>query len=359
MKRTTTVLSLAVCLLAAASAPAIAQPHLVNGSVTTRASGGSLGADLSAIAAREGGVLWVGYGVPANKAGQDVCCHEYRGNAPVSEGCRLERGADHAGRAGTDAGKARLEPSTELAVFVRFEGGVFSRAAAFSQDCEIDAGGTRVIWLNGVKPADSLAWLTDRARKETGDTRGRDGVIMAVAFHADGGADRALEDLALSGPSRKVQQSAVFWMGAARGAAGFGGLKRALAQVTDVKLREQVVFAVSVSKEAGALDLLLDVARNDRQPQVRGQALFWLGQKAGARVADTIVGALQNDPDIEVKKRAVFALSQLPKDEGIPKLIEIARTNKNPEVRKQAMFWLGQSKDPRALTFFEGILSGK
>jgi hypothetical protein len=25
-------------------------------------------------------------------------------------------------------------------------------------------------------------------------------------------------------------------------------------------------------------------------------------------------------------------------------------------VRKQAMFWLGQSKDPRALAFFEQIL---
>ena len=58
----------------------------------------------------------------------------------------------------------------------------------------------------------------------------------------------------------------------------------------------------------------------------------------------------------EVKKKAVFALSQLPADEGVPRLIQVARTNKNPAVRKQAMFWLGQSKDPRALAFFEEIL---
>jgi len=38
-------------------------------------------------------------------------------------------------------------------------------------------------------------------------------------------------------------------------------------------------------------------------------------------------------------------------------LIQVARTNKNPEVRKQAMFWLGQSKDPRAVKFFEDILT--
>jgi hypothetical protein len=49
-------------------------------------------------------------------------------------------------------------------------------------------------------------------------------------------------------------------------------------------------------------------------------------------------------------------LSQLPKDEGVPLLINVARTHSNPAVKKQAMFWLGQSKDPRALTFFEEIL---
>jgi HEAT repeat protein len=57
-----------------------------------------------------------------------------------------------------------------------------------------------------------------------------------------------------------------------------------------------------------------------------------------------------------VKRQAVFALSQLPKDEGVPLLIEIARNNRNREVRRQAMFWLGQSKDPRAVSFFEQVL---
>jgi HEAT repeat protein len=70
-----------------------------------------------------------------------------------------------------------------------------------------------------------------------------------------------------------------------------------------------------------------------------------------------ITGAIENDPETEVKKKAVFALSQLPKDEGVPMLIQVARTNKNGEVRKQAMFWLGQSKDPRAVRFFEDILT--
>jgi hypothetical protein len=34
----------------------------------------------------------------------------------------------------------------------------------------------------------------------------------------------------------------------------------------------------------------------------------------------------------------------------------VARSNKNAAVRKQAMFWLGQSKDQRAVRFFEEVL---
>jgi HEAT repeat protein len=102
---------------------------------------------------------------------------------------------------------------------------------------------------------------------------------------------------------------------------------------------------------------MIRMAKDDESAHVRSQALFWLAQKAGKKAVGTITGAIENDPDTEVKKKAVFALSQLPKDEGVPKLIEVAETNRNPAVRKQAMFWLGQSNDPRALAFFEKILS--
>jgi HEAT repeat protein len=104
------------------------------------------------------------------------------------------------------------------------------------------------------------------------------------------------------------------------------------------------------------VDAIIGVARHDPSAHVRGQALFWLAQKAGKRAA-AITEAIENDPETDVKKHAVFALSQLPKDEGVPLLIQVAHTSGNPAVRKQAMFWLGQSQDPRALAFFEQILS--
>jgi hypothetical protein len=122
------------------------------------------------------------------------------------------------------------------------------------------------------------------------------------------------------------------------------------------KPADSALSALAMHADTTALDTLVKLARNADNTHVRGQALFWLAQRAGQKAVGTITDAIDNDPETEVKRRAVFALSQLPKDEGVPLLIDVARKNANAAVRKQAIFWLGQSKDPRALKFFEEIL---
>lgn len=122
------------------------------------------------------------------------------------------------------------------------------------------------------------------------------------------------------------------------------------------RLNDSAVTVIALTAGDQALNELLTLARDGSTAQAKGNALFWLAQRAGQKAVGTITAAIENDPDTKVKEKAVFALSQLPKSEGVPLLIEQARTNKNPVVRKQAMFWLGQSKDPRALKFFEEIL---
>ncbi len=354
--RTTLSALLVVCLVAVAGNAGAAQPKIVNGQVTTRAAGASFAADLASFAAADRSAFWIGYAVAGNRSGAGACCRTTWADGGCAC-CTLETG-DRAVRVEHEkvTGTVALEGSGENAVFVRFEEGAPGRVAAYSADCQIDAGGRRVVWLTGVAPAASLGWLETVARAQTGGRHGRDGAVMAIALHADAAADQMLERMALGGDPTRLAESAVFWMGAARGRAGFEGIRRVLDRSTSEEVREKAVFAVSISKEPGATDTLLQLAKSDRSAKVRGQAIFWLGQKAGAKVAETIVAAVKDDPDTDVKKRAVFALSQLPKDEGVPRLIDVARTNRNTEVRKQAMFWLGQSKDPRALAFFEEVL---
>ena len=122
------------------------------------------------------------------------------------------------------------------------------------------------------------------------------------------------------------------------------------------RVADGALAALSMHAESQADTALLTVAREGTTPHVRGQALFWVAQRAGDRAIPAIAEAIDRDPDTDVKKKAVFALSQLPANEGVPRLIDVAERHSNPAVRRQAMFWLGQSRDARALAFFERIL---
>lgn len=245
-----------------------AQAPIVNAVPEHRSVSNGLAREIQAIA-EQGRAVWVGYRVPIARS---------RG-----EGLRST---------GTCCGRCRLEPPTDLIVLLRVDRAGVSEIRPEAVDCDIDASGAPLIWLDNVRPEDSVSWLAGVAR----DTSARTNRL----------SDRALTALALHASS-------------------------------------------------AASPVLVEIARTGSTAQLKGRALFWLAQRAVEEAVPTIAAAL-DDPDTEVKKQAVFALSQLPKDEGVPRLIELARTHRNPEVRRQAFFWLGQSKDQRAVDFFASIL---
>jgi hypothetical protein len=192
----------------------------------------------------------------------------------------------------TCCGRCRLEPPTDLIVLARMESKTLVELRPVSVDCDIDAAGMPLIWFDAVNADDSVAWLTSL----------------------------------LTGTNRR-----------------------------DGRMADKALVALALHAAPAATPPLVRVARDGATTRLRGQALFWLAQRAADQALSAINAALEQDPELEVKKRAVFALSQM-KEEGVPRLIDVARTHNNTEVRRQAMFWLGQSKDPRAVTFFEQIL---
>ncbi len=122
--------------------------------------------------------------------------------------------------------------------------------------------------------------------------------------------------------------------------------------------QDSALHAISMHRDPAAAQALIKLARDSSNAHTRGKSLFWLASTAQRSIAnEEIQRAIDKDPETEVKKQAVFALTRLPAGEGVPKLIELAQGNRNAEVRKQAMFWLGQSKDARAIDFFEKILT--
>ena len=211
-----------------------------------------------------------------------------------SERCRLEQQRVDPATNMPVQGPIRLEPSPTVMVLVRLQTNQIRRVRSFSGDCQVDAGGLQVYWLGDVSGTQSVEFLKTL----------------------------------VSGP--------------------FAG-------TTARDESESALTAIALHRDAAAATAILDLAKNGTS-RIRQRALFWIARRAESQAAGILTQAIDNDPDVEVKKQAVSALSQLPRDQATPLLIKLARSHTNPVVRKQAMFWLGQSKDPRALAFFEEVL---
>jgi hypothetical protein len=347
--------------IAAQAAPQPAEmPRVENAKIESRQVTGTLEAIFRELAGKAEKPEWMGYSVDQIAGERSVCCGNYNDGERCGT-CNLERDHDGTSTATQKSGTVKLEGARQLVVLFRLEAKQVMRIRVASEDCTLDAGGLPVVWLTGVKPAESVALLETHVRgadfEGHGDRGIGNGALTAIALHADASADRAFESFIKPEQREGLRRQAAFWMGAARGKAGLVTLQRMAKSDPSSDVRANVAFALSVSHESGAIDEMIRMAHDDASAHVRGQALFWLAQKAGRKAVGTITGAIDNDPDTDVKEKAVFALSQLPGEEGVPKLIEVAQSNHNPEVRKQAMFWLGQSHDPRALQFFEKVLS--
>ena len=359
-----------VMAVALATVVAAQQPRIQNGTVSTQPAGSPFAQSFRSLVSSASDVTWIGYAVPVIDGERVMCC--FNSGTTYGEGtvtnvsgccglCRLENSSGTSmstrSQPASPAGVVKLEGSDRMIVMFRIENRAVERVRVFSEDCQLDAGGRPVRWLDNVRPSDSIALLESLIGTQP-ETRNRvsDGAVTAIAMHGDSAADVSLDRLVASTQPESVRKKVTFWLGNSRGQHGYQTLQRVLRDDASIEVRKGAIFGLSQSKVPQALDTLIATARNDAEPRLRGEALFWLAQKAGDKAAATIADRIDQDPDTEVKKKAVFALSQLPKDEGVPLLIKVARTNTNPEVRKQAMFWLGQSRDSRAADFFAEVL---
>ena len=317
-----------------------------------------VGAGLSATVDRfqhANGPQWLGYavaGVPRShfsvcsgdtpSSMDDGCCGEYR----------LED--ENNSFRSSDDGSAAVE--TTIDVLVRIDQGAVDRIRFVGAGCRLNAGGLPFTWLTDVKADDSVAWLSSLVTSSGDSKKHTDQALAAIAMHETGTATTALEGFAAATNPMWLREKAAFWLGAGRGHDGLLVLEKLIGD-PDPEFRKKLTFDVSVSREPAAVDDLIRMAKSDSSIPVREQAIFWVGQKASRKAVALLTDTVENDPEVAVKKKAVFAISQLPKDEAVPELLHVAQTNPDPSIRKDAMFWLGQTHDPRALAYFEQILS--
>ncbi len=167
-----------------AGGPALAQAPVANARIETRSAAQGLEPEIAAVAAR-GLAAWIGYRLPAAPGSRHQCAN----------GTRI-----------------LLEGPAEFLVLARADGGRIVRVRTATPECDVDAGGLPLVWLTGVKPADSVSWLativTASAATQVGMRQLARPALVALGLHAEVGAPRLVE-LARSTASRDIRRQAM------------------------------------------------------------------------------------------------------------------------------------------------------
>src|SRR5712691_8332851 len=270
-------------MLATALAATAQQPRVVNAKMQTGSAAAGLEKKFRTLLSAQAEPAWMGYAVPMVAGQHQMCCYSSGDEFTHASGCcgpcRLEssRGInistdEHSNAA--SLGTVKLEGPDYLLVLFRIEQKRVDRIRAFSEDCQLDAGGLPFIWLTDVRPAESVAWLASFVTAPLSDAdsetkqsqRANQHALTAIALHADPSADRALEGFVSPSQPESLRGHTAFWLGAARGKQGLAVLKRMAREDPSDRVREKVTFALSVSHEPEAVEEMLAFIKASETP---------------------------------------------------------------------------------------------
>jgi HEAT repeat protein len=86
----------------------------------------------------------------------------------------------------------------------------------------------------------------------------------------------------------ELRKKALFWAG--QSGVGIDAIIPLYSKISDQEMKEQVIFVLSQrGKTPAAVDKLMDIARNDKNPELRKKAIFWLGQSRDPRVQQFLI----------------------------------------------------------------------
>jgi hypothetical protein len=142
--------------------------------------------------------------------------------------------------------------------------------------------------------------------------------------------------------------------------------------ITDVRVGDSIALLATFAVDSGpagdgavsalaahgdpAAGATLERFLTPEQPEwLRARIVSRLAPR-GPRGIDVLKRLISSDSSENIRRRAVSALTSVPEGAGIPVLIELVKTARDAAIRKQAMNSLQQSRDPRALEFFEEVL---
>ncbi|MBB5055988.1 HEAT repeat protein [Granulicella aggregans] len=204
-------------------------------------------------------------------------------------------------------------------------------------------------WSIPVQGGFSSGWDTDHPVMLEGESRYSDGdhkqskrfdhsfILLRVA----GGS---VEKLRVEQPDRQLDAGGLqfVWLNGVAPEDSVRTLAAMAKKDSAKKLRDSLVFAVSIHETPVATEALAELASDSNELEVREKAAFWLANQRGAEGFKVIQRLAQKDEDAQFREKLTFDLTLVkdPASAALTELIRMAHQDSSPQVRKQAQFWM-------------------
>lgn len=213
-----------------------------------------------------------------------------------------------------------------------------------------------VFWLSQVKSDEALDALLSILKESKDRDVQEKAIFAISQHGSDRAVAALRQFAERADAPKDLRENAIFWIGQNPKAGGTKYLMDLYPRLGDPDLKEKAIFAISQGRSAEARTWLLDRAKDrSENVEVRKKALFWAGQ-AGDLSMSELKSMYTTLDDQEMKEQVIFVASQRRGTEGVDFLMDVAKNEKDPDLRKKAVFWLGQSKDPRVAEFLLSLI---
>jgi HEAT repeats len=157
-------------------------------------------------------------------------------------------------------------------------------------------------------------------------------------------AGGAVEKLRVEQPDRQLDAGGLpfVWLNGVAPEDSVRTLAEMVRQDGTRKLRDSVVFAISMHQTPVATEALAGLAGASNDLEVREKAAFWLANQRGAEGFTVIQRLAEKDEDARFREKLTFDLTLVkdPAPAALTELIRMAHEDQSPQVRKQAQFWM-------------------
>jgi HEAT repeat protein len=214
-----------------------------------------------------------------------------------------------------------------------------------------------VFWLSQVPDERAVDMLEDILRNSNDDELKDKALFALSQHRSGRGSAILREFAVRPGASEELRGKAIFWLGQRASQENNDFLRTLYSKLNSDELKDKVLFSLSQRRGMGNEQWLMNIAVNDRESiELRKKALFWAGQSGVGLDAIIPLYSKLNDEEMKEQVIFVLS-QRGKSPAAVDKLMDIARNDKNPELRKKAIFWLGQSRDPRVQQFLIDMIN--